>query len=172
MSSHDRSYQKAMTLAAITGARSMLGPAFLSVSRGSPSKGAWIAAALGEMVLDKLGILPSRSRPLLLIPRAIAGAWVARESLKDDGIDDPRALAMGAAMAVGVAIAMPNVRFAANKVLGVPDAFLGAAEDYLALNLGAEVTNVPVNELPAIAREAVEGLGTQLTASLPAGYGA
>jgi hypothetical protein len=40
------------------------------------------------MALDKVGIFPSRFRPPLLIPHTLAGAWVARESLREDGIDD------------------------------------------------------------------------------------
>src|SRR5215218_1425763 len=87
--------QRAMALAAVCGSKIALGPAFLETSRRGPNARAWVAGALGEMILDKLGVFPPRYRPSLLIPHTLAGAWVARESLREDGIDDPVAPLVG-----------------------------------------------------------------------------
>jgi hypothetical protein len=73
-----------------------------------------VLAALGEMVLDKVGVFPPRYRPPLLIPHALAGAWVAHESLREEGVDDPWGAAMGAVVAAGVSAVAPIVRTAAN----------------------------------------------------------
>jgi hypothetical protein len=160
------SYERAMILAALSGSKIALGPAFLATARHGPSRGAWVAAAIGEMTLDKLGVFPARFRPALLIPHTLAGAWTARESLKDDGVDDPKGALIGAIVAAGVACVAPLIRIAASKGLGVPDALLGAAEDYLVLRLGADALDIPMDQLPAIAREAIEEVGHRLQPAL------
>ncbi len=155
-------FERAMTLAAVCGSKIALGPAFLETSRRRPGAGAWVAGALGEMLLDKLGVFPARFRPMLLIPHTLAGAWVARESLKEDGIDDPNAVMMGAVVAAGVAGVAPLLRIALSKGLGLPDPLLGAAEDYLFLRLGAGATGTPMEQLPEIARDAVGEIGERV----------
>ncbi len=157
---------RAMALAAVCGSRAALGPAFLAVSRRRPNAGAWVAAAIGELVADKLGILPPRYEPALLIPRALAGAWVARETLKAEGIEDQSAVMAAAVVAAGVAGVAPIVRVGLGKVLGVPDVLLGLAEDYLALRIGAEASGLTMDELPGVAREAVEEIGEKLAPAL------
>jgi hypothetical protein len=145
-----------MVLAALSGFKIALGPAFLATARRWPSRQNWVIAALGEMVLDKLGVFPSRYRPSLLIPHSLAGAWVARESLREDGQDDPWAAVAGGMVAAGVSIAAPIVRMAANKVLGVPDALLGLGEDYLALQCGTQAMDLSMDGITGAAREALE----------------
>jgi hypothetical protein len=153
MRSNSRSFERAMALAALSGLKIALGPAFLATSRRWPSRQNWITAALGEMVLDKLGVFPPRYRLPVLIPHALAGAWVARESMLEDGEDDPWAAVAGAAVAAGVAVAAPIARIAINKVVGVPDALLGLGEDYLALSYGSQALDVPMHEITGAARE-------------------
>jgi hypothetical protein len=142
-----------MALAALTGLKVALGPALLATSRRWPSRQNWVMAATGEMIMDKLGFLPARYRPALLIPRTLAGAWVARESLREDGEDDPWAAVAGGMVAAGVAVAAPVLRMTINKVLGVPDAVLGLAEDYMALSCGTQVLEMPMDEITGAARE-------------------
>jgi hypothetical protein len=151
-----RAFERAMVLAALSGLKIAMGPAFLATSRRWPSRQSWIAAAMGEMVLDKLGIFPPRYRLPLLIPHTLAGAWVARESLREDGEDDPWAAIAGGMVAAGVAVAAPAVRMAINKVVGVPDALLGLGEDYLALSYGTQALDLPMDELTGAAREFLE----------------
>src|SRR5262249_15612314 len=153
-------------LAALSGLKVTLGPALLMTSQRRPERATWVAAALGEMILDKVGFLPSRARLPLLIPRAVSGAWVARESLRADGVDDPWAGPMGAAVAAGVAILAPALRQSARKVLGVPDPVLGLAEDYLALRLGTEAVGMPMGEVTEVARESVDELRERVMPAL------
>lgn len=158
--------ERAMALAAVSGLRATLGPALLKSSRRDPTSGYWILGTLGEMFLDKTGLLPARHRPALMIPRALAGAWVANETMKGEGIDDPSAPVMGAVVAAGVAGVAPVVRTLLNRGLGVSDPVLGLAEDYLALKLGGEATGMTFNQMGECAREAVEDLRDQVAPGL------
>ncbi len=153
MRSSNRSFERAMALAALSGLKIALGPAMLATSRRWPSRQTWIMAAMGEMLFDKLGVFPPRYRPSLLIPHSLMGAWVARESLREDGEDDPWAAVAGGMVAAGVAVAAPVVRMTINKVVGVPDPLLGLAEDYLALSYGSQAMEMPMDEVTGAARE-------------------
>lgn len=170
--------ERAMALAAVSGSKATLGPAFLESSRRAPRAGAWILGALGEMFLDKTGLLPARYRPALLIPHALAGAWVARETMRDEGVDDPSAPVMGAIVAAGVAGVAPMARMVLSRGLGVSDPLLGLAEDYLVLKLGGEATGMTFNQMGECAKEAVEDLrdrvapGLELPAASRIGVGA
>lgn len=150
--------ERAMRLAAVTGLKATFGPALISAAQDRPEKGALAMAALGEIVIDKLPFVPSRSRLPLLLPRMLAGFWTARKSLEGDGVDDPGAAAMGAAVAAGVAIAAPMVRRTLRVVLGVPDAVLGVAEDYLALKVGSEAAGLSMDDIKQIGTEAFAGV--------------
>ncbi len=161
-------FERAMALAALSGFKVALGPAFLAASRRSPNTGSWALAALGEMFLDKLGIFPPRFRPALLIPHALSGAWVARESLRRDGIEDPTGPLIGAVVAAGVSCVAPMTRIALHKGLGVSDALLGVGEDYLALRLGTEATDMSMGQVSEIARDAIDDLRVRVVPSLPA----
>jgi len=161
-------FERAMTLAALSGFKIALGPAFLSTSQNRPEARNWVMAALGEMFLDKVGVFPARFRPSLLIPHTLAGAWVAHESMKADGGDDPYAAAMGAVVAAGVAAVAPMVRITGSKVLGIPDPLLGLAEDYLALRLGTEVMGLSMNHVTDAARDSLEGVRDQVMPALHA----
>lgn len=153
MQTNDRAFERAMALAALSGLKIALGPALLATSRRWPSRQNWVMAAMGEMFFDKLGVFPPRYRPSLLIPHSLMGAWVARESLREDGEDDPWAAVAGGMVAAGTAVAAPLVRMAIHKVLGVPDAMLGVAEDYMALNCGTQVMDMPMDQITGAARE-------------------
>ena len=150
------SFEKAMKLAVLSGLKATLGPAFLTTAQRRPSASAWVAAAVGEMVLDKMGFMPSRSSLPLLIPHAISGAWVARESMLADGVDDPWAAPMGGAVAAGVSLFAPMLRISARRVLGVGDPLLGMVEDYGAIKLGCEALGMSMGEVGVAARESLE----------------
>src|SRR4051812_40004822 len=156
MYENNRSFERAMTLAALSGLKIALGPAFLSASQRRPEARTWALAALGEMFLDKIGVFPARYRPALLIPHTLAGAWVAHESMKADGVNDPYAAAMGAVVAAGVAAVAPMLRITGSKVLGIPDPILGLAEDYFALRMGTEATGLSLDEISDTARSSLE----------------
>lgn len=149
-------FEKAMKLAVLSGLKAALGPAFLKTAQRRPDASHWVAAAMGEMVLDKVGFVPSRRSLPLLIPHALSGAWVAMESMREDGVEDPWAAPMGAAVAAGVATIAPMLRVSASTVLGIPDAVLGVAEDYMALRLGTETLGLSMNEVSDAAKQSVE----------------
>ena len=130
-------FGRAMTLAAVSGLRAALGPAFLETSRGNPKGRNWVLGSIGEMALAKVGVLPRGYHPLMLIPHSLSGAWVARESMRKDGVDDdPSVPIAGAVVAAGVASVAPIARIALTRGLGVSGTLLGLAEDYLAPQTG------------------------------------
>ena len=155
--------ERALRLAAVTGLKASFGPALICAAQNRPERRALAMAAIGEMLIDKLPFVPSRSRLPLLIPRALAGYWTVKQSLEHDGVDDPSAAAMGAAVAAGVALTAPLIRKTLRVVLGVPDAVLGAAEDWIALKVGCEAAGLSMGDLQEIATEAfhqmVDGVG-------------
>ncbi len=153
MQTTKRTFERAMALAALSGLKVALGPAFLATSRRWPSRQNWVMAAVGEMLLDKVGIFPPRYRLPLLIPHTMTGAWVAQESARADGEDDPWIAVAGGMVAASVAIAAPIVRMAGSKILGVPDALLGLGEDYLALQCGMQALDMPMDQVTGAARE-------------------
>lgn len=161
------SHEKALALAALCGFKIALGPAFLRASQRSGSTQTWATAALGEMMIDKIGLFPARFRPLLLVPHAVAGVWTARESLKEDGeADDPGVLAAAAVVAAGVTVTLPMIRIALSKGLRIPDYLLGLAEDYVALQLGTKAVGMSMEQVGRIARASVEGIGDQIKPAL------
>jgi hypothetical protein len=148
-------FEKAMKLAVLSGLKVALGPAFLMTAQRRPERSYWVMGAMAEMLLDKVGIFPSRSRLPLLIPHAISGAWVARESLREDGVDEPWGAPMGAVVAAGVATIAPMLRISSRKILGVPDPVLGMVEDYFALKLGTETVGLSMDEVTQVAKDSV-----------------
>jgi hypothetical protein len=148
--------ERALRLAAVTGLKATFGPALISAAQDRPERNALAMAAMGEMVIDKLPYIPSRSSLPLLLPRVFAGYWTAKKSLEADGVDDAGTAAMGAAVAAGVAIAAPMVRKTLRVVLGIPDAVLGVAEDYLALKIGSEAAGLTMDDVKNIGQQAFE----------------
>lgn len=158
--------ERALTLAAVSGLRASAGPALLEASRRKSGAGGWVLAALGEMALDKVGLFRNRYRPMLMIPHAIAGGYAARESMRRDGVEDQSIPIMGAVVAAGVAAVAPMARIALNRGLGVNNAVLGLAEDYLALKFGGEAVGLSMEQLGDAAKEAVGDLRDQVAPDL------
>lgn len=158
--------ERAMTLAAVSGLKATLGPALLEASRPTSRTNGWVLGVMGEMALDKLGLFRRRYRPLLMIPHAVAGAYAARESMRRDGVEDQSIPIMGAVVAAGVASVAPIARMALNRGLGVNDAVLGLAEDYLALKFGGEAVGLSMEALGGAAKEAVTDLRDQVAPDL------
>jgi uncharacterized membrane protein len=158
----DAPFEKAMKLAVVTGLRSMLGPALVARSTLRPERENLALAALGEMVVDKLPFMPGRDTLLPLIVRGMAGAWVAKRLQDDEGADNPWTVPLGAAVAMGVAVAAPKIRKTLEATTGVSDVVLGLVEDYLALRLGSEAIGLSMDDLSQIARDSVEDLGGRI----------
>jgi hypothetical protein len=162
MAEQRTAFERAMMLAAVSGLKTTFGPALIMASSRKPGWKGLLLAAMGEMVVDKLPFVPSRSRLPLMIPRALAGYWAASEHMKAEGVNDPSAGFLGAALAAGVATFAPMVRGTVSTVLNVPDPVVGVAEDALALYLGAEAAGMSMDELGQAARDAIEDVAGQV----------
>ena len=156
MTNSKRAFERAMQLAAISGLRSTFGVALIEAAYDRPNRKAWALAAMGEALVDKVPFAPSRASLPLMIPRAVAGGYVANQVMEREGVADPYAMAMGAAVAAGVAALAPRIRGLFSTVLGVPSPLLGLLEDYIALKVGGEALGMSMDDLKKIGEESVE----------------
>jgi hypothetical protein len=129
------------------------------------------------MVFDKIPIVPSRASLPAMIPRAVAGAYVAQQVMDREGVEDQWAAPMGAAVAAGVAALAPRIRGLLGAVLGVPQPILGMAEDYLALRIGGDALGMTMEDVKRIGEESFEDVKGYVTAiaspeSIPQSVGA
>ena len=153
------SMERALKLAVVTGLRAALGPALLARAQHRPERQHLALAALGELIFDKLPMVPGRDALPSLIARGIAGAWVAGKCVEQDGADaDPWAAPLGAAVAIGVAVAAPKFRRSIGWTTGIPQPVLGLIEDYIALRLGTEAVGLSMGQVSDAAQETVEDL--------------
>ena len=127
---------RAYGIGALSGSRSMLGPAMVARRALSPTGRRLLALlALGEMVADKSAHIPARINALPLTGRLVTGALAAaaaggrRRRL--------RGALLGAAGALSAAYACYHLRRLAHSRFGVPNVIAGVAEDALALGAGA-----------------------------------
>lgn len=172
-----RAFERAMRLAVVSGLRSTFGVALMEAAYNRPNRKAWAMAALGEAVVDKLPFVPSRASLPAMIPRAVAGGYVAQQVMAREGVDDPWAAPMGAAVASGVAVLAPRIRGLLSTVLRIPDPVLGLVEDYIALKVGGDALGISMDDLKRIGEESVEevkGYVTSMTSdhSTPQSVGA
>lgn len=141
--------RRALGLGAISGLRSMSGPALVSRAAatgrlslegttlaflGSPrvSK-ALLVAALGELLGDKLPMTPSRTSPPPLLGRAASGALVGAALFASDGRRAAPGAAVGSSAAVAAAFAGERLRALAGDKTGLPDPVLALIEDAVVL---------------------------------------
>ena len=146
------SASRALGLGAISGLRSLSGPAFVSraASRGdlnldgtflaflsSPrlSK-ALVLMELGELVGDKLPATPSRTSPPPLLGRAASGALVGAAVFVSEGRRATTGAALGSTAAIAGAFAGERLRALAVEKTGLPDPVVALAEDATVLLVG------------------------------------
>jgi hypothetical protein len=156
MTNSKRAFERAMRLAIVSGLRSTFGVALLEAAYDRPNRKGWALAALGEMVVDKIPFAPSRASFPAMLPRAVAGGYVAGQVMEREGVEDPWAVPMGAAVASGVAALAPRIRGILSTVLGVPSPVLGLVEDYLALKIGGEALGLSGEDLKQIGAESFD----------------
>ena len=137
--------------------------ALLEAAYQRPNRKYWAMAAMGEMVVDKIPFVPSRASLAGMLPRAAAGGYVAKQVMEREGIEDPYAAPMGAAVAAGVAALAPRIRGVLHAV-GISGVVLGLAEDYLALKVGGEALGMTMDDLKAIGAETIDELKTYFEA--------
>jgi uncharacterized membrane protein len=98
------------------------------------------AAAVSEVVFDKMPFVPARITPGALIVRilsgALCGATLSRESAHRTGIG----AAVGGLSALGAAYAFYHLRMAIGRTLKIPDPLIGLGEDAIVAAGGALVT--------------------------------
>ena len=133
---------RTMGLSAVSGSRSVLGPALvLAERRRASSWRAFVyALAAAELIADKLPVTPDRTARGPLLVRSASGGWVGATRAR--GGPSARAVGtlLGAIAAVAGAFAGHRLRRALNRVLGggaIGNAVTGALEDGLLLMVGA-----------------------------------
>jgi len=137
-------------LAAMTGLRSMAGPALLSraIRRGgvgelrgnlfgalgSPKISALLQLLMvGEMIADKTPFVPARTSAPALTGRALSGALVGAALFAAAGRRPIVGATLGVPSAVAAAYAGEKLRVRGPEKLGVPSSVLGFLEDGVVL---------------------------------------
>jgi len=140
---------RAFAVAALTGSRTMLGPALLcrSVARRRSLRGAVYLMAAAEMIGDKMPRAPARTAPLALGLRIASAAVVARALVRARRpVATVAGLALGAAGALCGAFAGLRLRLAMNHRLGggaAANALAGAIEDAALIAIGTRLLPSP-----------------------------
>ena len=146
------SASRALGLGAISGLRSLSGPAFISraASRGHLDLDGTVFAffgsqrifkalvlmELGELVGDKLPATPSRTSLPPLLGRAASGALVGAAVFVSEGRRATTGAALGSTAAVVAAFAGEWIRALAVEKTGFPDPVVALAEDAAVLLVG------------------------------------
>lgn len=143
---------RALGLGAISGLRSLSGPAFVSraASRGDlnldgtflaflSSPRLWkvlVLTEIGELVGDKLPIAPSRTTPPPLLGRAVSGAVVGAAVFVSEDRRATTGAALGSTAAIIAAFAGERLRALVVEKTGLPAPVVALAEDATVLLVG------------------------------------
>lgn len=149
-------YLKAICMGVVAGMRSMAAPAFTShyLARkeskeladspfglmGSPRVAqALKIAAVGEMVADKLPVIPDRIAPGPLVARILSGALCGASLCTAEGKRASVGAICGGLSAVASAYAFYHLRREIGESVALPDTALGLSEDALVICTGLSV---------------------------------
>ena len=152
------SYLKAIGFGIIAGMRSMSAPAFVSghladtATSKSPSRLlrimsspnaalAFRVAAAGEMIADKLPIIPDRISPGPLTARIISGAVCGSSICESEGRRTDIGAVAGALAAIGSAFAFYHLRRRITESDIISDVMVALAEDAVVLAAGDIILN-------------------------------
>jgi uncharacterized membrane protein len=136
----DLTYARALGIGAVAGLRSMTAPAATLLGGEHPYAGLALLAAGGELIVDKLPMIPARTMPPGLVFRMIAGGLsggaiaARRERSRTVGI------VAGVAGAVAATYLGYELRRTLTKKLGLPDILVALVEDGVAV-WGARAAN-------------------------------
>jgi uncharacterized membrane protein len=146
------SVARALGLGAISGLRSLSGPAFVSraASRGDLDLDRTVFAflgsprvsktlvlmELGELVGDKLPVTPSRTSPPPLLGRAASGALVGAAVFVSEGRRATIGSALGSTAAIAAGFAGEQLRALTVEKTGLPDLVVALGEDAIVLLVG------------------------------------
>jgi len=147
----------AIGLGAISGLRSLSGPAFVSraASRGhldlegtpfaflgsSRVSKALVLMELGELVGDKLPMAPSRTSLPPLLARAVSGAVVGAAVFVSEGRRVATGAALGSSAAIVAAFAGERLRALVVEKTGLPDPVVALAGDAIVMLVGLPFLN-------------------------------
>ncbi len=149
-------YVKAICMGVVAGMRSMSAPAFVSsyLARKESKEladspfglmgsrrvvQALTIAAVGEMVADKLPVIPDRIAPGPLAARILSGALCGASLCTAEGKRARVGAICGGLSAVASAYAFYHLRRKIGQTEALPDAALGLSEDALVIGTGLSV---------------------------------
>ena len=123
----------ALTLGAITGMRTMAGPAALAARYDGAIKNVVAVLAAGEMMVDKTAFVGNRVDPIPLAGRAVAGALVGGMIARYEHGN----IVLGAATGAAAAIVAAHVAFRLRQRLPFSNAVNGLVEDSVVTGIAA-----------------------------------
>jgi uncharacterized membrane protein len=146
-------FPRALLLGAVAGMRSQLPIALLGLegARGRFDPGRnWLArrlatpagvaaavlASVGELIGDKLPVIPNRTRPGPFTGRVAIGTLVGAAVYRDADRHAAYGAVVGAVAAATSTLALIRARTALGRRTALPDRVWGVVEDALALTLG------------------------------------
>lgn len=122
-----------LALGAITGMRSMSGPAALALGQNNGLRRIVPVLALGEMIADKTSVVGNRIDPIPLAGRACMGALVGAAIAKQTQGHPVAGGCLGAATAV----IATHLAYRVRKRLPLPNLLAGLLEDAVVVGIGA-----------------------------------
>jgi uncharacterized membrane protein len=132
-------YASAAALGAISGLRSLSGPAVVASRLGSKNTAHLVEAlAVTEFVADKLPFMPDRTRPASLAFRALSGAACGYALAKSKHRTNDQKW-MSAIVAGTAAIAASYAGLQFRRRVRIPPVFAALVEDALTVGSGAAV---------------------------------
>lgn len=129
-------YTRVFALGAISGLRTMLGPALVAEGASGYAKLLFRLLLAGELVGDQLPKTPSRLDPGPLFGRAVAGGAVGYVLCRRAGQSPWLGVALGAGAALAGAYGGYHGRKLLGERLHIPDAVVALGEDALAVGIG------------------------------------
>ena len=133
-------YLRAFGIGIVAGLRSMTAPAIARAKTKDNISAVLTMAMLGEMLVDKLPITPSRTLPVALVVRAISGGVSA--AIVVAGVHDvDRRIAIGLGAAGAIAGSFVGERIRVTAAGKVPDTLVALVEDLVAFTLGSNLAS-------------------------------
>jgi uncharacterized membrane protein len=126
-----------IALSAMTGMRSMAGPAALALRYDGVLKRLVPVMAAAEMIADKTSLVGDRTDPLPLAGRAALGGLIGGVIAREQDGNPVLGILVGAATAVIVA----HLAYRVRKALPVSGVLGGMIEDGLVMGIGALAAN-------------------------------
>jgi uncharacterized membrane protein len=121
----------------VAGLRSMTAPAIANAAKRNAAAGMLATLAVGEMIVDKLPFVPSRTQWPSLLVRAATGAAAAWVLPSETVREQRNAAILGAVGAIAGSYLGEVLRRRAVQALHIPDPVVALVEDGIAVGAGA-----------------------------------